>query len=247
MDKDLEQLVASLHRSGQRDAKAAGKGQAARTDGGARRRNATPVDKRKQFLILSAAIAFLAIGAGSLIYTSFSSAEVPASGDALATASTSDTNANAGSTGGSAANEPVYLGLSSKIRPSDYLERIAKKKGVKLELAPVSSIRLPADGHPLTLYCLLRSELDLNTLQNWKTAGMITSLGIERPFIRKVTIANQECLDNLNDWHVEAVSPTLTVVKPVADAGHPELQTPPSSETPSPAPQTESAAPPEIK
>ena len=47
---------------------------------------------------------------------------------------------------------------------------------------------------------------------------MIKSFNIETPFIRRVTIANQEALDNLYDWHVEAVATSLTIEKPAVDS-----------------------------
>lgn len=72
---------------------------------------------------------------------------------------------------------------------------------------PVAAVSLPKPGQKTVIYCLLYSILDPFTEQNWKNAGMFKDEGrVISPFLRTITIASQESLDNLNDWHIESIA-----------------------------------------
>jgi hypothetical protein len=77
---------------------------------------------------------------------------------------------------------------------------------------PPRRLTLPASGKPLTVYCVMFASLDPATESVWRQAGMFDNEGtVLSPFLRKVTVRDQQTLENLIDWHVEAV--TLTQPK----------------------------------
>jgi hypothetical protein len=223
VDKDLQQLIKTLERDSVRKAP------------GPRKAPPAPRNRGKQTALLATAILFLLGGVGYFAFTLFesdtSTPDTQVSELGVASTGTSTEGAPSslvGQTGSEAGNsESVGKLQIAGFRPKNFIE----KKYPNVKFIPVSQVVLPKDKSVLTLYCLMRVELDKNTLQRWKSMDMIESERSEFPFIRKVILRNQEALDNLFDWHVEAVTQDLI--------GTPPAPTPPTLETQSQPPATE--------
>ena len=106
--------------------------------------------------------------------------------------------------------------LAARLRNSRDIESIHEKfRGA--QFAPVSSVQLNSQP-PTHFYCLLRAQLDDFTEEHWKVSGMLRDENIiSSPYLRLVTIDDNEALMNLFDWHVESVAPASSVSKPPND------------------------------
>ena len=71
---------------------------------------------------------------------------------------------------------------------------------------PVSELKVPEDGSPTTIYCLLRARLDTATEKRWREGGLLQADASSESFVRKVTLKSRNDVDNLYDWHVESVA-----------------------------------------
>ena len=93
------------------------------------------------------------------------------------------------------------------LRPLGFVKKL-EAKGARWNFKPIDSLRLPENGASLTVYLLMYARLDSATETIWQQAGMFKDeqTDVRRPFLRKVTLSSQECLDRLFDWHVEGFS-----------------------------------------
>jgi hypothetical protein len=81
---------------------------------------------------------------------------------------------------------------------------------------PPARLTLRPDGQPFTVYCVMFASLDPETESAWKQSGMLKEeSSMLSPFLRKVTVRNQETLENVIDWHVESVTLTAPKIKPL--------------------------------
>ncbi len=79
--------------------------------------------------------------------------------------------------------------------------------GKPAEFFSVENLMRRADDYPITVSVLLRGQLDAYTEAAWREAGMFRDeVLLPSPFLRTVTITNSQAMQNLIDWHVEAVS-----------------------------------------
>ncbi|HYF48619.1 MAG TPA: hypothetical protein VEJ63_04405 [Planctomycetota bacterium] len=93
-----------------------------------------------------------------------------------------------------------------RLRPANLVESL-EVDGQKLDFVSFGDLRLPANGGALTVYVLLHAQLDDRTEQAWRRCGMLQDEGrTVSPWLRKVTVRDQNTLDNLIDWHVDKVA-----------------------------------------
>lgn len=92
--------------------------------------------------------------------------------------------------------------FNNSLRPADFLETLGS--GKKLDLKKFSSLTLPANGKPLIIKVVLYARLDDLTEQRWRAHGLFANESTTTtPFLRSVTLKDQDSLDLLLDWHVE--------------------------------------------
>jgi len=118
-------------------------------------------------------------------------------------------NWGAGGSGGAAAwRVAMQHSLRKRIRPNNFFDVLGG--GQIIELKKVSSLELPKNGSPLTVYVVMYARPSEALESQWRNAGLFANeIGRANPFFRKVTVANPEQLDLLLDWHVEGVLTAL--------------------------------------
>lgn len=134
--------------------------------------------------------------------------EIAADGTPSTSSQNPNTDPNYFGGGGSDGNALFVMGIEStlatRLRPADFLDTLGA--GQKVELKKISDVKLPPDGKPLVLYVVLYARLDDATERRWQESGLFKKDAANfSPFLRTLSIANREGLDNLLDWHVEGV------------------------------------------
>ena len=93
-------------------------------------------------------------------------------------------------------------------------ERVLKSlevDGRQPRFFPVGELTLPKDGKPLRCYCLLSTPLDLTTEEAWDKAGMLRHENVViSPYLRYVTVDNEEALQRLGNAFVSGVTYSLS-------------------------------------
>lgn len=167
---------------------------------------AKPVPKPRFALIITGflfAIALTIFGIRYFVSKEFNPPSTPA--DASNSAISDTINASAA---GLLTTESLQTALESQIRPKDWLDRFSASTGAKPAFTDISKLNLKP-SQPAKLFILLTSPLDKESEERWKKSGML--LGeppAGRPFIRTVIVKDQDALDNLDDWRIEAVALT---------------------------------------
>jgi hypothetical protein len=108
--------------------------------------------------------------------------------------------------GGGSSGKRSFVPHFGRIRPDSYVETLTIN-GKAPEFLSIGDLKVPCDGRPLEVYVLLHSQLDDRTEQAWRRSGMFRGEGRTlSPWLRLVTISDQDALDHLIDWHVDRVA-----------------------------------------
>jgi len=174
-----------------------------------RKKGETQEQRTTQRLLLGAGVLLILFGlAGAVFYgdsAETAAISAPESGPnpaypaVAAAAITSDPQLSA------AAIEAIPQSVDDSVRDSS-LAQFIRIDGIVPSFQPVRELVLPEAGKAPTVFCLLRVRLDRATEERWQASGMLDNERLLSPFIRTVTLANQEARDNLVDWHVEGVA-----------------------------------------
>jgi hypothetical protein len=173
-----------------------------------------PREKKKQgkpqvgFLI--AAIVVIIGGSGYIIYRSLTptpeqesvEAEEPQSDPDERQLQPPSIQMPGGSPG--APGQVVKESYSRNLRPAFVMDRLPLPATA---FGPVAKLRPPTKVKPLRVYVLLYSLLDSYTEQMWMSHGLFRDEQRKiNPFIRTVTLTDDDGLTFLTDWHVESAA-----------------------------------------
>jgi hypothetical protein len=204
-DREMQDLIKGLSKPGARTASA---------------KKPAPKPKPQEKLVLVAGALLILGGMGFLGYSVYSDVSRENTDDSaivdppVAIPGGTGGGAIVASGGGGSPGTAISSGSPSTRRDTNAFERFQIDLNSSAFFPPS---RLPRkfEGRPVKYYCIMFASLDPATEETWKQAGMFKEESfVLSPYLRTVVVHNQESLELLFDWHVEALTLTQPKLKP---------------------------------